>query len=69
MTIMARPKKDAERKTLYKGWVCDSWELQHALESHANKWRRSMQTTITILIENALKEEGLWPPPLPQKSN
>jgi hypothetical protein len=63
MSAMARPKKTNERKTLYKGWVCDSWDLQKALEAHSSKWRRSMQMTITILLEQALKVEGLWPPP------
>lgn len=62
MSIMARPKKNEERKTFYKGWVCDSQELQDALDAHSAKWRRSMQMTITILIEEALKLEGLWPP-------
>ena len=62
MSLMARAKKNEERKTLYKGWVCDSWDLQNALEAHSTKWRRSMQMTITILLEEALKAEGLWPP-------
>lgn len=62
MDVMARPKRNAERKTLYKGWVCDSWDLQHALEAHASTLRQSMQMAITILLEEALKEKGLFPP-------
>lgn len=63
MSLMARPKKYTEdRKGLYRGWVCDSRDLQDALESQAEGMRQSLQMTITILLEEALKSRKAWPP-------
>lgn len=40
--------------------------LLGAVQAYADRHRRSRNMAIILLLEKALRDEGLWPPPAPK---
>src|SRR5262245_38188185 len=58
-----RKKKPDAHKGTQIPFRADDPRLVEALEAYAKKVRRSRNMAIILLLETALKAEGLWPPP------
>ncbi len=64
MSVMAKKKPATEkteevRQIIYRP---DSQEIVDAIEGQAKKDRRSRNLMIQILLEEALRARGAWPP-------
>jgi hypothetical protein len=61
---MPRPKPEVPRIMRSLRLPADLWAALNAL---SKKNRRPTTTQLEIIIEDALRAEGLWPPPEPPK--
>ena len=54
---------DTEQRPAAASFRFEDSRLLNALDVYAKRTRRSRNKAVEVLLEEAMRQEGLWPPP------